>query len=230
MSFILDALRKSENERQRKQQPGVAGMQVHKPRRGSGFWIPLVALLVGVNLSLIFVMWIMSEREQPAVTSTSPATDLISAQQQPRVAVTPTTPATVTTTTATTEPVPSTTAPVRADIYNANASEEFGDLPTIEELVMQNVIIVDPLRLDIHVYSKQPAERFVFINMTKYTEGDTLEDRRVACLEAQDLFLSDLDLCLTTFLHARCSNDWDEQAEMMRSWGRTPSQDERVLS
>jgi general secretion pathway protein B len=176
MSFILDALRKSENERQRKQQPGVAGMQVHKPRRGSGFWIPLVALLVGVNLSLVFVMWIMGEREQPAVTSTSPATDLTSAQPQPRVSVTPATPATVTTTPTPTEPVPSTTAPVRADIYSANASEEFGDLPTIEELVMQNAITVDPLRLDIHVYSQQPTERFVFINMTKYTEGDTLEE------------------------------------------------------
>ncbi len=61
-------------------------------------------------------------------------------------------------------------------------------------------------------------------------EGETLEDRRTACLDAQDLFLSDLDLCLAVFLNVRCSSEWGAQAEQMRSWGRTPSQDERVLA
>ena len=32
------------------------------------------------------------------------------------------------------------------------------------------------LHLDIHVYSGQPAERFVFINMTKYKENATLNE------------------------------------------------------
>ncbi|HKE92811.1 MAG TPA: general secretion pathway protein GspB, partial [Povalibacter sp.] len=32
------------------------------------------------------------------------------------------------------------------------------------------------MRLDIHVYSNTPAERFVFINMRKYTEGQTLSE------------------------------------------------------
>ncbi len=61
-------------------------------------------------------------------------------------------------------------------------------------------------------------------------EGDTLQDRRAACLDAQDQFLTDLDLCLQTFLGVRCSNAWDDEAAKMRAWGLAPSQDERVLA
>jgi general secretion pathway protein B len=32
------------------------------------------------------------------------------------------------------------------------------------------------LRLDVHVYSEQPQERFVLINMMKYGEGDQLQE------------------------------------------------------
>jgi general secretion pathway protein B len=32
------------------------------------------------------------------------------------------------------------------------------------------------LHLDIHVYSDQPADRFVFINMKKYKENSTLTE------------------------------------------------------
>ena len=46
----------------------------------------------------------------------------------------------------------------------------------MEELVLQNLITIDPLRLDIHVFSENPAERFVFINMNRYDEGQTLKE------------------------------------------------------
>jgi general secretion pathway protein B len=32
------------------------------------------------------------------------------------------------------------------------------------------------LRLDVHVFSEQPAERFVFVNMQKYREGERLQE------------------------------------------------------
>ena len=32
------------------------------------------------------------------------------------------------------------------------------------------------MRLDIHVYSHNPAERFVFVNMRKYVEGQVLTE------------------------------------------------------
>ena len=177
MSFILDALRKSESERQRNQRPGMANMQVQKARRGSGIWLPLVALLVGVNLSLLLVMWIMSDGDTPTESSTVAAPP---ASGEPRIerrlseeaATAPTdTPAATTPAAAATEPEePS------ASIYTANASEEYDNLPTLDELVLQNAITVPPLRLDIHVYSDNPSERFVFVNMSRYNEGSTLSE------------------------------------------------------
>jgi general secretion pathway protein B len=193
MSFILDALRKSERERQRKLQPGIASMQVHKPRRGAGFWIPLVALLVGINLSLVFVMWVMGDRQQPAVTNTSPTAEVPAPQPelqptldsrpnpQPESSVSAQpagqmTPGQELDTLVSGGSGTLTTLQKQSDIYYANASEEFDNLPSMELLILQNVISLEPLRLDIHVYSQKPAERFVFINMAKYTEGDLLAE------------------------------------------------------
>ena len=193
MSFILDALRKSERERQRKLQPGIASMHVHKPRRGAGFWIPLVALLVGINLSLVFVMWIMGDRQQPVITNTSPAAEVPATQPElqptlesrpnpqpePSVSAQPAvqmTPDQELDTLVSGGSGTLTTLQKQSDIYYANASEEFDNLPSMELLILQNVITLEPLRLDIHVYSQYSAERFVFINMAKYTEGDLLAE------------------------------------------------------
>ena len=35
-------------------------------------------------------------------------------------------------------------------------------------------LFLPKLHIDIHVYSEVPSERFIFINMKKYTEGETL--------------------------------------------------------
>jgi general secretion pathway protein B len=52
-------------------------------------------------------------------------------------------------------------------------SEELG---TMNELIADGSLQLPPLHLDIHVYSDRPAERFVFINMGKYKEGDRLAE------------------------------------------------------
>jgi general secretion pathway protein B len=180
MSFILDALRKSENERQRNQTPGMANMQAQGKRKGSGIWLPLVALLVGVNLSLIVVMWFLSDEKQSASTPTpatttgnqenvvssapgrrlteelTPANTAKPANQQGNAAL----PA------QTTDVAPSTS-------YDQSVDD---NIPTLAELQLANAISVPPLHLDIHVYSETSSERFVFINMSRYNEGGTLDE------------------------------------------------------
>ncbi len=47
-------------------------------------------------------------------------------------------------------------------------------LPTYDEVVAMGNVGVPPLNLDVHVYSSQPAKRFVFINLAKYQEGDAI--------------------------------------------------------
>jgi general secretion pathway protein B len=47
---------------------------------------------------------------------------------------------------------------------------------TFESLRADGTLTLPDLHLDIHVYSEQSAERFVFINMKKYRENETLAE------------------------------------------------------
>jgi general secretion pathway protein B len=51
-------------------------------------------------------------------------------------------------------------------------------LPTHDSLVASGTSLPD-MRLDIHVYSPNPRDRFVFVNMRKYVEGQTLSEGAV---------------------------------------------------
>ncbi|MDY6947659.1 MAG: general secretion pathway protein GspB, partial [Pseudomonadota bacterium] len=48
-------------------------------------------------------------------------------------------------------------------------------LPTLDDLSASGTNLPE-LHLDIHVNSQNPAERFVFVNMRKYLEGETLKE------------------------------------------------------
>ncbi len=189
MSFILDALRKSERERQSNQTPGVAQLWIQGKRGNRAFWLPLVMLLVGLNFSLLLFLWINGDpdtAEDITATDTSTSVDTI----QP---VTPTQrPATPNETLANRrltaempadDPIPEISGtpatPVSAPV-NLPATDNYvaprSDLPTLLELSLAGTINLKPLHLDIHVFSENPAERFIFINMAKYREGDTLSE------------------------------------------------------
>lgn len=45
-------------------------------------------------------------------------------------------------------------------------------LPSFQDLQLRGELSLAPMHIDIHVYSDTPSERFVFINMRKYKEGD----------------------------------------------------------
>ena len=49
-------------------------------------------------------------------------------------------------------------------------------MPTMDELRLEGTLQIAEMHLDIHVYSGQPADRFVFINMTKYRESAKLTE------------------------------------------------------
>lgn len=71
MSFILDALKKSENDRQRQSGPALFEVRVAPPRSKFPPWaIALVALLV-VNLGVIG--WLMMRKPAVAATAATPA-------------------------------------------------------------------------------------------------------------------------------------------------------------
>jgi general secretion pathway protein B len=62
MSFILDALKKSETDRQRQTAPALFEVKVAAPRRRFPVWAIALGVLLGVNL--LVVVWFLSR--QPA--------------------------------------------------------------------------------------------------------------------------------------------------------------------
>lgn len=62
------------------------------------------------------------------------------------------------------------TSPARASVSAPPTS----GLPTADEVVAANGM--PELKLELHVYSNRPADRFVFINSRKYHEGETLQE------------------------------------------------------
>ena len=199
MSFILDALKKSELERQRQAIPGLVESGIARPRSRLPTWAIAVCVLLGVNLLvLLFVLtrgWLAAPQSQPpaarikasADSPTSNAADGHFSPLDPPVYA-PEIP--VTAGNSATEQTPITrepsgaastaTRPVhRRDPVLTNEDFKAQDeevLPSINEINLTGAQALPELHLDVHVFATKSAERFVFINMRKYHEGGTLEE------------------------------------------------------
>ena len=193
MSFILDALRKSETERQRQSGPGLVEAGYRPPAGRRGVWLPVLVVVLLANMALMFSLW--QRGADPATpAAATPAPPVAPAESAPVVVGRPlpaddgaadgtdTEYAAIADLPAEeAEPFTETLEPP-ADAAAAPAAASppsqviTEGLPTAEQLIATGVISGKAMHLDIHVYSSQPAERFVFINMRKYTEGSQLPD------------------------------------------------------
>jgi general secretion pathway protein B len=226
MSFILDALKKSENERQRKVGPSLADVHVRSPESKKPWWAVAIAALLLINLDVL-VIALTRDRSPAAVQPAPVASTATPTQPQERnsmpldtqanepaseakprdppltsAAVHPLAEEAGVATSDTEEPsdapnpslaaaaVPPAGPPMVRPIEDRSAAPgsspaTFGArtqaeqqnemLPTASDLVAGGTQLPD-LHLDIHVYSGNPAERFVFVNMHKYVEGQTLSE------------------------------------------------------
>jgi general secretion pathway protein B len=222
MSFILDALKKSENERQRQVGPSLADVQVRERRSNKPWWVVAVAALLVLNLGVLLVVLMRdgdakssappAQRESaataasdtragtqvplpasasrmprgnpPSVASTDPSVHALAdevgsaesnagASADPQLAAAgnvPDGPPLVRPIQA--PAVAPATIPAQAAAHPADDQEV---LPTPMDLAASGTSLPE-LHLDIHVYSAKPAERFVFVNMRKYTEGQALKE------------------------------------------------------
>lgn len=74
MSFILDALKKSETDRQRQSGPSLFEVKIAPPRRALPVWAVAIAALLGINM--IVISWMLLRHpaaQQPASASNAPA-------------------------------------------------------------------------------------------------------------------------------------------------------------
>lgn len=211
MSFILDALRKSEHERQRAAVPGLSQVPLAVPQPEMPRWaIAVIGVLAAAVLAL-GVAWWQSLRPQepqaaastverpvelpPAMTTARSA--LVQAPAQPSAAeptsapARPSAPDAISPSGAFTleRAAASSVAAGGAAAYDGEPSEiattarafsappepraDVATLPSAAALAAEGVAL-PALRLELHAFSAEPRNRFVFINGRKYVEGDRL--------------------------------------------------------
>jgi len=189
MSFILDALKKSEAERLRQDAPGFSGVPVSAREKSAVHWIWIVVVLVGINIIVLVVMFMKPDRLQesgagnPAAESASelpsePASAASVPESVPQARPDQPRPAAMTTESFT--PAVVNAAPQTAERLPGVASYQAPRITesyaTFNDLRARGLLQLPDMHLDIHVYSSEPKDRFVFINMSKYKERATLDE------------------------------------------------------
>ena len=221
MSFILDALKKSENERKRTIGPSLADAPVHRAHGERPWWAFAVAALLVVNLGVLVVVLTRKDNTAtatPAATAPAPVVAAPAPTLPQRLAPPPQNPNAGTVNSPAVRSLadeaagfddsyqepgaeyespsnpalaaagavpdgPPIVRPIdapavapyygRGDAQGRAAAADTETLPSLSSLTASGMNLPD-LKLDIHVYSNKPAERFVFVNMRKYLEGQTL--------------------------------------------------------
>ena len=195
MSFILDALRKSEHERQRSAVPGLSQVPLATPSPQMPRWALGVIGVLGAAVLVLGAAWIYSMRAPAEIAASQPTVERV--VELPPPSRTPAQQAAPSRLPAQDESLsaaaassaagpgersaqlasPELTPPVRLTNLpdDAVASESSGALPSIAMIAAEGVA-VPTLHLELHAYSAQPRDRFVFINGRKYVEGDRLAE------------------------------------------------------
>jgi general secretion pathway protein B len=180
MSFILDALKKSESERHRNSGPVLMDVRIAPPRRRLPAWAwIIIAVLVANFMVLAWLLWLSpakrSAKVQPPAVAGEPA---------------PATPASAVPaqSAATTLPAPSlppplpaqpaggaTTAAPAAPQAPAMPAIDTASLPRYQDLVSAGIGL-PAIQLNLHVHDAQPASRYVLLNGVKLREGESTPD------------------------------------------------------
>ena len=198
MSYILDALRKAEQERHLGQPPTLtAAPPLAEPTRSRRFWYGVTVLALGLNaLLLAFFLGRSQPAPQPAsvaapavavpssatpvprsLSSTSAASEGEGASVVPRQEPVGQT--------VESEPARPTVAPASREKHQKPAwpivpgSVTIAPVPELappEPLSAADRRGMPALNLDIHIYSADPDKRFVVINGRHYREGERLSE------------------------------------------------------
>ena len=172
MSFILDALKKSETERQQQGSAEFSSVPTSSEKPNPTRWLWLLAVLLGINFAVLIGVLMRSE-PAPTETIAEQSTQISNVEETIEA------------------PTADGTASFEEQIADAiEEHEEFDGhqelapprpesktiIPTIDQLRLDGSLQLAELHLDIHVYSEDPAGRFVFINMVKHREKSRIAE------------------------------------------------------
>jgi general secretion pathway protein B len=176
VSFILEALRKSESERQRLGNTAIAELPVARRPRGQPWWVFGIGALLLINLVVLAL--VLLKKDAPVEIAATPAAPPAPVAAPPVA----TAPNVLAQEAATAPQVEYETVP-RSEMELAAAAASVPDGPTLVRPIenSSNIPAVSSLpdaggemRMDLHVFASNPADRFVLINMRRYTEGQRL--------------------------------------------------------
>jgi general secretion pathway protein B len=196
VSFILDALKKSESERQRQAGPALMEVRIAPPRHRLPLWAMLVGALLLLNILVLATVLLFRERTAPAAAAipvSAPAPLPVPAAAPPAAAAPPpVSPEAI-------QPLPGAMLPAMpmpagpavplsgnpADYLPAlpagssplpaREAPEDANLPTRDDMVAAGQQLPE-VRLSLHVFDPAPANRYVLLNSSRLREGDSMAD------------------------------------------------------
>jgi len=182
MSFILDALKKSESERHRNSGPVLMDVRIAPPRRRLPAWAwIIIAVLVANFMVLAWLLWLSPAKRSakvqppPVAAAAAPATQASAAPGPAPSAATalpaPSLPPPLPALSAT----GATTAAPAAPEVAAMPAIDTGSLPRYQDLVSAGIGL-PAIQLNLHVHDAQPASRYVLLNGVKLREGESTPD------------------------------------------------------
>jgi general secretion pathway protein B len=198
MSFILDALKKSESERHRQSGPVLMDVRIAAPRRRIPSWAWVIAAVLVVNLAVLaWVLWLSPAHRgivvAPAAVATAPPPAAPAAGLPAAPAAATNTIADPAAATAVATPPASTLAPPAAAQYPAQTPApqpsqavpfvpapatqniDVSTLPKVADMVASGLALPE-MQLSWHVYDAAPQNRYVLLNGARLREGDATAD------------------------------------------------------
>jgi general secretion pathway protein B len=149
MSYILDALNKSEAERTRSARPSLG--TVHHPVQRSRITAWIIAGALAVNAG-VGIVWLTSrDRPAPALIAPIAAT----AAKAPAPAIAPARQPSI--------PAATIVTPVRSSMPQSASAATAATVPDVSNIVFST-----------HVYSDDPAMRAVTVHGKRFVEGDMI--------------------------------------------------------
>jgi general secretion pathway protein B len=194
MSFILDALKKSEIERQRQSMPGLMDAPTSLRRGRLPLWAIILGLLLAVNIVVLIIVLMrngappvasISGHDSSPANAKSPAVEEHFSPLGQAPVYAPEIPVPPAETSASSESAGHAIAQRAAPhtlhrpdpvLIDEEAADNDEVLPSINEINLTGAQALPEMHLDVHVYATKPSDRFVFINMRKYHEGNTLQE------------------------------------------------------
>lgn len=193
MSFILDALKKSESERHRQAGPVLMEVRVAPRRPRLPVWAIVILVALALNLGVIGYLLLRSPTPAPAATAAPVVAAPAPVAAQAPTAPQPALPAATTTLpdpALATTPLPPASEPAagvnpadfapalpRQSLPPASAAQAAADmgLPSLNDLNASGANLPEQ-RLSLHVYDADPSRRYVLLNSTRLREGEATPD------------------------------------------------------